>query len=81
MKALRRIVGCTIRSSEFTEGGGGLVYWVLLVCEAAPMAAIDDENRKGKSCKKSVTAEEYEKILANRTVAENELGDASDVHG
>jgi len=54
MEALRRIVGCAFRATELTEGGSRLVYGVLLVRQAAPMATIDDEDREGKRCKKLV---------------------------
>ena len=54
MEALRRIVGCAFCAPKLTKGGGRLVYGVLLVRQAAPMATIDDEDREGERCKKSV---------------------------
>jgi hypothetical protein len=81
MEALRRIIGCAFRASKFSESGGCLVYGILLIGQATPVATIYDEDCKRESCTESV-ATKYKQIRwVDRTVTKDKLGDASDVHG
>jgi hypothetical protein len=44
MKALRRVISGAVGTSQFSEGGRGLMDRVLLVCQTGPMGAVDEEH-------------------------------------